>query len=136
MYKACIISESLHNQEIFSWPQISLLETKVYPYKEEMQTPWLSQWTFNWITFNDAMLNNVIEFLSKNIGNGKEWYTDLQSDQEKVFIFRDRVFHIANSNPKEALIKQYREVVDYGISVGIPAHQMDITPEEFKETQA
>ena len=52
------------------------------------------------------------------------WYADFKNEATHFIIFRNKVFKI-----DRASVEQYNEAKEYGISLGIPAYQVDFHPE-------
>ena len=66
-----------------------------------------------------SVSENEINFISKHIiGN---WYMHFwKSDKNIIAIFKDKVFKF-NYDVKDS----WKEVLDYGISIGIPVQELD-----------
>ncbi|MCK5413566.1 MAG: hypothetical protein KAI57_04300 [Candidatus Pacebacteria bacterium] len=67
--------------------------------------------------------NQAEEFanqLSKSLDQEHVWYADFKNEIFHYIIFRDKVFKVDRTKKS-----QYDEVAKYGISLGIPAQQLD-----------
>lgn len=121
-YKGVIIEESLENKEILNG--LVILSTKVEPVTEKHKTPYLKQWTLHTVEVFEDRVDDVAEKISRVLDlKHNDWYADFKNDKFHYVIFRDRVFKVDLRNPK------YKEVMEYGISLGIPWYQLDFSPE-------
>mgnify|MGYP001595781828 CR=1 FL=1 len=121
-YKGVIIEESLEDKDILT--DVKILETKVEEVTEEHKTPWIKQWTLHTVAIPENQAENVAEKISKALDPEHDWYADFKNDDRHYIIFRDKVF-LVNRRSKE----QYDEVKKYGISLGIPAYQVNFRSE-------
>ena len=120
-YKGVIIEESLSNSSILK--KIKIISTKVEKVTEEHKTPWLPQWTLHTVEIPENKAKIIAEEISKSLdySHGNSWYADYKNDTHHYIIFRDKIFHIDQTNKE-----QYGEVKGFGISLGIPEYQLDI----------
>lgn len=123
-YKGTIIEESLENSEVLK--KVMILSTEVEEVKESFKTPWLTQWTLHKVEIPEDVAQEVAEDISKCIDteHSHSWYADFKNDKWHYIIFPNKIFKI--DRPSEL---QYQEARDYGISLGIPAHQVDFSPD-------
>ena len=121
-YKGVIIEESLENKDILK--DVKILETKVEEVVEEHKTPWIKQWTLHTVEIPENQVAGVAEKISKALDSKHDWYADFKNDTHHYIIFRDKVFKI-DRREKE----QYDNAVKFGISLGIPAHQLNFSPD-------
>ncbi|MFF0159065.1 hypothetical protein ACFYRY_16225 [Streptomyces sp. NPDC005263] len=62
----------------------------------------------------------LAQALAEGLSPEGGWYADYQAGKERVVVFAGRVFRYAGANdPSRA------EAVAYGVSVGVPEHQLD-----------
>lgn len=101
-----------------------MVSTVVEPVTEEHQTPWIPQWTMHEVRVPAAKAILVAERLSHALDPEHSWYADFKNDTEHFVIYRNRVFHITDRSDKA----QYDAATAYGISLGIPAYQVDFSP--------
>jgi len=120
-YKGVIIEESLENKEVFK--EVSILGTRVEVVTEKHETPWLKQWTLHTVKVPQDQADNVAEKISRDLDSEHAWYADFKNDKLHYVIFKNKIFKIDLSSPK------YREAMEYGITLGIPWHQLDFSPE-------
>jgi hypothetical protein len=66
----------------------------------------------------------IAEKLSQSLDRNHNWYADFKTSRDHYIIFRDKVFHVIDRLNKT----QYEEATKYGISLGIPAYQVDFSP--------
>ena len=121
-YKGVIIEESLSDKSVLN--EVKTLATKVETVTEEHKTPWVKQWTLHDVEIPAEKAAEVAEKISKALDREHNWYADYKTDIEHFVIYRDKVFHITDRSDK----KQYDEVTQYGISIGIPDYQVDFSP--------
>ena len=122
-YKGVIIEESLENKDILK--DVAILSTKVEQVTEEHHTPHLKQWTLYIVEIPEDRGEEVAEKLSKVLETSHgHWYADFKNDIYHYIIFRNKVFKVDRNKPEE-----YKEVKRYGISLGIPQHQLTFSAE-------
>lgn len=121
-YQGVIIEESLSDKSVLN--HVKILSTKVEPVTEEHKTPWVKQWTLHDVEVPAEKAAEIAEKISKALDREHDWYADYKTDTEHYVIYRNKVFHITDCSDK----KQYDEATEYGISIGIPAYQIDFSP--------
>lgn len=121
-YKGTIIEESLKNKDVLK--KINILSTKVEPVVIKHQTPWLKQWTLHKIEISEDKAEEIAKKLGDSLDTEHNWYADYKNEKWHYIIFRNKVFKIDRDNAK-----QYPEAKKYGISLGIPEHQVDFSPD-------
>jgi hypothetical protein len=119
-YEGVIIEESLANKGILK--KVEILSTKIEKVTEKHGTPWLSQWTLHTVAIEGDKAEGVAEELSKSFDctHKSAWYADFKDEKHHYVIFRNKIFFI-----DRRVKAQYLEANEYGISLGIPAHQVD-----------
>jgi hypothetical protein len=122
-YQGVIIEESLENKEVLK--KVKIVLTKVEKVTNEHQTPWLSRWTLHTVEISAKEAKKIAKAISKSLDRGHDgsWYADFKNDTHHYIIFRDKIFYIERKNRE-----QYDEAKRYGISLGIPEHQLDFHP--------
>jgi hypothetical protein len=121
-YTGVIIEESLGNKDILK--KIKILSTKIEKVTDKHKTPWLKQWTLHTVEINDDKVAKISTELSKCMESSHNWYADFKNSELHFIIFRNKVFRIDRRSKK-----QYDEAKQYGISLGIPEHQVDFHPD-------
>ena len=119
-YQGVIIEESLEDKGILR--DMRILSTKVELVTEEHETPWIRQWTLHTIEVPEGQADDLAERISRALDSEHPWYADFKNDAFHFIIFRDKVFKI-DRREKE----QYDDAVKFGISLGIPAHQLNFS---------
>ena len=119
-YQGVIIEESLEDKGILM--DMRILSTKVEPVTEEHETPWLKQWTLHTIEVPEGQADDLAERIIRALDSEHSWYADFKNDAFHFIIFRDKVFKI-DRRKKE----QYDDAVKFGISLGIPDHQLNFS---------
>lgn len=121
-FKGVIIEESLKDKSVLN--DVKILSTKIEPVTNKHKTPWVRQWTLHDVEIPAEKATEIAEKISKALDREHDWYADYKTDREHYVIYRDKVFHITNRSDK----KQYDAATAYGISIGIPAYQVDFSP--------
>ena len=117
-----VIEESLENKEILK--KVKIIKTEVEQVTERHKTPWLKQWTLHTVEIPELQANEIAEEISQSLDSQHSWYADFKNKTHHYIIFRNKIFYI-NRKSKE----QYDEVKRYGLSLGIPAYQIDFHPD-------
>lgn len=118
-YEGTIIEESLEDKSLLK--DIKILNQKISPVTEEDKTPWINHWTLDKVEIEAIDIDRLAERIAKAIDkeHAHAWYVDFKNENTHYVIFSDRVFKIDRSNHK-----QYDGVIEFGINIGIPEHQM------------
>lgn len=120
-YKGDIIEESLENKNILN--ELKIINTKISEVTPKHQTPWLNKWHLHEIEIEGYRKAEAIaEKLKKAMESDHQWYADYKNTTTHYIIFKDKVFRIDRTS-----FDQYKEASNHGISLGIPAHQVDFT---------
>ena len=122
-FKGVIIEESLEDKSVLG--DVKILSTKVEPVTKGHKTSWVKQWTLHDVEVPAEKASEMAEKISRALDHGHDWYADYKTDDEHYIIYRDKVFHVTDRSNE----KQYGEATAYGISVGIPAYQVDFSPQ-------
>lgn len=121
-FRGIVIEESLADKSVLS--DVKIISTEVEPVAKEHKTPWIKQWTMYNVEIPAEEASGVAEKIRKALDCEHNWYADYKTDTEHYIIYRDKIFHITDRSDK----KQYDEATAYGISIGIPAYQVDFSP--------
>jgi hypothetical protein len=118
-----IIEESLTDHSVLS--EVTLLETRVEPVTEYHRTPWLEQWTIHRVAVSEERAAEVAERFSQALDaeHAHAWYADFKNEDLHYIAFTDKVFRVPRHSEG-----RYAEVVQYGVRLGIPPHQLDFSP--------
>lgn len=123
-YKGVIIEESLDNKSVLG--KVKIVETKVEPITPEHKTPWLKQWTLHTVEISEEMSEKIAQEISASLDEEhSSWYADYKNDQYHYIIYEGKVFKVDLQNPV-----LYKDAKEYGVSIGIPAYQVDFAPED------
>ena len=128
-FKGVIIEESLADKSVLN--NVKVLSTIVEKVTKKHKTPWLNKWTLHTVKIPEDKADDIASNISKSFdySHKSAWYADFKNDSYHYIIYKDKIFKIDRSKPKE-----YRAATDYGISLGIPDYQVDFSPiiEEWK----
>jgi hypothetical protein len=116
-----VIEESLKDKSVLKNLDIKI--TRVEKVTKKHRTPWLKQWTLCTISVPEDKAASLAETLSQAL-EANHWYVDYKNDTTHYVIFPGKVFKVNRKQPKE-----YKPVVDYGLSLHIPIYQLDFSPE-------
>lgn len=121
-YQGTVIEESLEDKDILK--SIKILSTKVEEVTEKHQTSWIKQWTLHKVEISEDQAGEIAEKISQSLdrAHGGSWYADYKNDAIHYIIFRNKIFKI-DRRSKE----QYDAATQYGLSLGIPAHQVNFS---------
>ena len=124
-YTGVIIEESLENTDVLQ--RLKVTASQIEPATERHKTPWLAQWTLRWVEIPENEAEDIAAALSRSLDSRHvgSWYADFRNATHHYIIFRDKVFFIDRRNGE-----QYQLAIRYGISLGIPEHQLDFRPLE------
>lgn len=127
-YQGVIIEESLESKAVLK--KIKIISTKVAPVTERDQTPWINQWTLHTVEIPISEMKDIAEEISQSLDrtHGGSWYADFKNETHHYIIFRNKIFYIERKNQE-----QYDEARRYGISLGIPKHQVSFKADNTKE---
>ena len=116
-----IIEESLEKKEVLK--KVKILKTKIEKVTPQHQTPWLKRWTLHTVKIPDNQADAMATELSTSLDSQHSWYADFKNDRFHYIIFRNKVFKVDRSKPEK-----YNDVTQYGLTLGIPEHQLDFSP--------
>lgn len=118
--KGVVIEESLEDKDVLK--DLKITGTRIEPVTVNDQTPWLKVWTLHDIEVPEEHAERNALELSRALDSEHDWYADFKNDLTHFIIFHNKVFKIDRKS-----FDQYKEASDYGISLGIPEHQVDFT---------
>ncbi|MDO8451837.1 MAG: NYN domain-containing protein [bacterium] len=121
-YRGIIIEESLLDTSLLK--RLKITTTKIESVTEKHKTPWVKQWTLHTIVIPEKEAAIIAEELSQSLDHDHNWYADFKTSRDHYIIFRGKVFHVTDRSSKT----QYEEATKYGVSIGIPAYQVDFSP--------
>ena len=123
-YKGTIIEESLINAKVLE--KAKILSTEVEQATESFKTPWLTKWTLHTVEVAEDEAGEIAKEISEVIDESHDhpWYADYKNNEWHYIIFPHKIFKIRRDDDAG-----YKEVGEYGISLGIPAHQVDFSPD-------
>lgn len=119
-YQGVIIEESLENKDVLK--EVDIIKTEIEPVTEKHQTPYLKQWTLHTVDIPEEKAQKIAEKISGSLSSAHndDWYADFKNDKTHFIIFKNKFFRIDRASKE-----QYEEARQYGISLGIPEHQLD-----------
>ena len=118
-FTGVIIEESLEKKDILK--KVKIIKTKVEKVTPEHHTPYLKKWTLHTVEIPEKKADEVAEELRCSLDTRHgDWYADFKNDAFHYVIFSHKIFKVDRSK-----LKSYKEVTAYGLSLGIPEHQLD-----------
>ena len=124
-FKGVIIEESL--EDISGLKQMRIVSTRVSKVTETHKTPWVKQWTLHSVEIPEQKAKAVAEELSKALDSKHAWYADFKNDSHHYILFKNKIFYIDKKRQE-----QYDEAKKYGLSLGMPAYQVNFHVEVNK----
>lgn len=123
VYKGVIIEESLEDRNMLK--QFKIIKTRVEKVTKFHKTPRLKQWTLRVVKIPDSEAGSKAQLLSRNVDKSHKhpWYIDYMDKTTHYIIFSGKIFKVNRQDSG----KEYYAVRDYGIMLGIPAHQLDFS---------
>lgn len=122
-FKGIIIQESLINYNVLK--KVILIKTNVEEVTQKHETPHLEKWTLHTIAISPQKADEIATILSKTLATTPStWYADFKNAAYHYIIFPNKIFKVDRSNPKG-----YDEVTTYGLTLKIPEHQLDFSPD-------
>jgi hypothetical protein len=122
-YRGIIIEESLEDKSVLE--MVKILEKEIEEVTLEHKTPWLKVWTMDTVEIPEHKADLVADKISESFDKEHQWFADYRNKDYQYIIFRGKKFKVDLKNP--ILFKAAKE---YGISVGIPAYQLDFAPDD------
>ncbi len=124
IFKGVVIEESLENLRVLE--RLTITSTRIETVVAEHQTPWLNRWTLHNVEISAALASSIAEEISNSIQSDTvgSWYADFKNETTHFIIYSGKIFEIDRSSKS-----QYDEAKEYGISLGIPPHQVDFHPD-------
>ena len=111
-YHGILVNVSQKNKNIFS-------KLKILSQKEG------GSWTLYKISINPAYLEKSLEEIQKNLVDG--FYFHAYRNNELIVVFTNKIFRV------KTVETAWKEVIEYGKSLGIPEEQLDFCPCKVKE---
>ncbi len=127
-YRGTIIEESL--SDLSALNDLKIIKTDVETVTAEHETPHLNKWTLHRVQIPAELVDRVAEKISRSLNTEHgHWYADFKTGARHYIIFSGKIFKINRSSHQ-----QYEAARQYGISLGIPAQQVDFS-QDIKEWQ-
>ena len=115
-----IIEESIEDKAVLK--KVRILKTKIEPVTAKHRTPWVKQWTLHTIEIPESQAEQIAKEHSKSLDSQHAWYADFKNDATHYVIFRKKIFKVDRTKKE-----QYNAVTRYGMSLGIPEYQLDLS---------
>ena len=117
-FTGLIIKESLRDSKILDDKDIIISKVENWDIGERAADFQPKNWTAVFIEGNKDNIEQVAERISETIL--PKWYSNLSDDTTEFVIFNKMIFRHCKTRNEDAY-----EAIKYGISVGIPEHQLD-----------
>jgi hypothetical protein len=118
MYTGLIVKESLKNFRILEDKDIKVSRIEKWELGERAADFQPNIWTAIFIEGAEEKIEQVANKISKVILT--EWYANISDDSTEFVVFHNKIFKHKKGNKEDA-----KEAIEYGKSIGIPAHQLD-----------
>jgi hypothetical protein len=119
MWSGRILAESLRVGADVVVPDIRLVRCGRHEVSDPAETQ-PAVWTYVDVEIPDNRADELADSLSRALLAEGGWYADFRSESEHIVIFSDRVFRYPHGDPAGRAA-----AVEYGLSVGVPARQLD-----------
>ena len=116
-----IIEESLEDKKVLE--KVKIIKTEVEDVVDGHETPWLKHWTLHTVEISGKEVDSVAEDVCRSLDSKHDWYADFKNGEIHYIIFKNKIFKIDRGNWEE-----YDKATKYGLSLGIPKHQVDFSP--------
>ena len=114
------------NQYAVFLDTLKISSTKIEQVTQRHATPYLKQWTLHTVEIPAERAEEMADKISRALERShNDWYADFKNDTTHYIIFRNEVFKI---NRKDQA--GYDAARAYGLSLGIPEHQVDFRVRE------
>jgi hypothetical protein len=120
-YSGVVIEESLADKSVLQ--KLKIVSTRISKVTKRHATPWIKQWTMHVVEVPAEKADEVAEELSKAIEKKHCWYADFKGPLVHYIVYSGKIFKV-DRRSKE----QCEEAKNYGLSLGIPEHQIDFSP--------
>lgn len=118
-YRGTIIEESLGDTSILK--KVKIISTSIEKVTPKHKTPWVKQWTLHTVEIPEKKGDEMAELLSWSFDpTHPQWYIDYKNNRYHFIIYNGQIFKIDLTKPE-----QYKDARDYGVSIGIPEHQVN-----------
>ena len=118
MYTGLIIKEGLSDIKILEDKDINISKIENWDVGEQAADFQPKNWTAVFIEGDEKKIELVAQKISETIM--PRYYANLSNDITEFVIFYRKIFKHSKTSKKEA-----QEVINYGLSQGIPKHQLD-----------
>jgi len=113
-----IIEESLEDASILK--KMKIIKQEIEKVTPEHSTPHLKIWTLDTIEIDEPKMGTFAKQISGLLDSTHcHWYADFKNKDWHYVIFKNKFFKVDRSKPE-----QYKQVVKYGLSLGIPDYQL------------
>lgn len=85
-----------------------------------------ADWILYGIEVKDNLLNETIKSIQDNLKD-EPYYAHLYNGKNLIVIFKNKVFY---TTPDKST---WKEFIDYGLNLGIPREQLNVTPIKLEE---
>ena len=123
-YRGTIIEESLDKKFDLAAFGATARGSRVSKVTESHHTPWLERWTLVSVSVPEERSEELAAWLADSLlSEPGTWYADYKTKKKHYIVFPGKVFHIDRTEDEYELVREY------GLSKGVPAHQLDFSPE-------
>lgn len=110
-WKGCVVEESLEDNRILN--DIEIVKVRITPDDAAEE---------RWHIYNVLLSESDIDIVHHNLKQA--WFMHFWKDNKMVVLFKDRKFDIDAKDKKT-----WKDVIEYGLSLGIPREQLSFEKE-------
>jgi len=86
-----------------------------------------SEWMIYGVIVDENKIDETIKAVQKNLRSNKPYYAHFYRNEKLIVVFKEKVFLISIDKTT------WTEVIEYGLSLGIPKEQLDFKPSRFQD---
>lgn len=116
-YEGVIIDESITDKSLLL--DVEILNVEIIKTTKRHKTPWVKQWSMYTCRISEKDIENFSEKISKALDAKRYWYADYKNSKYHYIVFSKKIFKVDMSD-----MQNYMPAVQYGLTLGIPKHQL------------
>ncbi len=121
-FRGTIIEESLADPSVLE--EVKIISTAVEKVTPSHHTPHVTRWTLHTVLVSVRDARKVAEDIRRALDTVHgHWYVDFKNAVTHYIIYAEKVFVVDRTRTRD-----YEAARRFGLSLGIPAHQVDFGP--------